>query len=114
MSDLGTAGAASGQVVEVAGHRAVLRADRGTGTVVYADDWTGAALGLGYQTASDRPGQMDVLRRTARGTLAALLGRRLSLPTCGTAGLGWTRLPGSASNCCRPARSPCSTPSPAA
>jgi penicillin amidase len=60
--------------IRASGYRAVLR-PTGTGVVVHADDWVGAAFGLGHQTATDRAGQMDVLRRTARGALAELFGR---------------------------------------
>jgi len=69
-------GASAGHAVRVrgSGHQATLRPDRDGSVVICADDWTGAALGLGYQAAVDRPGQMDVLRRMARGTLAQLLG----------------------------------------
>ncbi|SCL27388.1 penicillin amidase [Micromonospora pallida] len=45
------------------------------GAVISAEDWTGAALGLGFQMATDRPGQLDFLRRSARGRLAQLVGR---------------------------------------
>jgi penicillin amidase len=61
--------------VDTGAYRAVIRREPGGGAVVVADDWLAAAAGLGFQMATDRTGQMDMLRRTARGTTAELLGR---------------------------------------
>ena len=59
--------------IRASGYHATLEPAE-AGVVVRADDWLGAAFGLGHQSATDRAAQMDVLRRTARGTLAELFG----------------------------------------
>ncbi|MFG1610406.1 penicillin acylase family protein [Actinoplanes sp. NPDC049265] len=66
--------AATSQEVRAGGLRAVITHRPDAGTVIRAEDWDGAVLGLGFQMAIDRAGQMDFLRRTASGTLAQLVG----------------------------------------
>ncbi|SES03358.1 penicillin amidase [Streptomyces sp. yr375] len=61
--------------IGASGYRARLYEDARSGAVVSADDWMGAVFGLGFRAATDRAGQMDVLRRRARGTLAQVVGK---------------------------------------